>query len=105
MGRFVELIVCGILLWLFLESWLARITGRGRRRTPAPPPRAAAPRSQSSLTDVTLVRCAACGIHLPQSRTLAAAGALYCSERCRSGATGGASPRETSGETAGKRSG
>jgi Prokaryotic metallothionein len=94
MGRLFELIVCGVFLWLALESWVARISGRGgrasrgpRRATrgaaPAPRPQAAAPRSPA---DLTLVRCAACGTHVPQSRTVAAGGARYCSERCAGGA-------------------
>jgi hypothetical protein len=94
MGRLLELIVAGVILWLFLESWVARLTGRGRRggvsggvrwgplrRPPAaPPPPASDPRP---LADVTLVRCAACGTHVPQGRAISSRGASYCSERCQ----------------------
>jgi hypothetical protein len=107
MGRLLELIVVAVFLWLALESWVARISGArsqgrfGRRdgrpatareaSSASPPPSGPRP-----VADVTLVRCAACGTHIPQSRALAApprsagkavaapsgAVVLYCSERC-----------------------
>jgi uncharacterized protein len=93
MGRLLELVVCGVFLWLVLESWVARLTGRGSRRRPAPPrqaPPASGPSGPRPLADVTLVRCAGCGTHVPKSRTIAVGGALYCSERCRPGGQGSA---------------
>jgi len=94
MGRLLELIFAGVVLWLFLESWVARLTGRGRggrggrgvrvgwriRRPPAPPQQA--PPGPRPLADVTLVRCAGCGTHVPQSRAMSSGGSAYCSERC-----------------------
>jgi len=100
MGRLLELIVVAVFLWLALESWARRISAaRSGRRAGRPAPRAAAAPPASGprpLADVTLVRCAACGTHIPQSRALAApprsagkpvaapsgAAVLYCSERC-----------------------
>jgi hypothetical protein len=96
MGRLLELIVCGVFLWLLLESWVARLRGRGARRRP---PRPAAPPAPGPrpLADVTLVRCAGCGTHVPQSRALAAGGGRYCSERCAAAAGGAARAGERTG--------
>jgi hypothetical protein len=112
MGRLFELTVFAVFLWLALESWVARLTGRGSRRdprragrgaTPAPRPRpqAGAPRSSG---DLTLIRCAACGTHVPQSRTVAARGALYCSARC-AGAERGAGAEKDGAARGGERAG
>jgi hypothetical protein len=94
MGRLFELTVFAVFLWLALESWVARLSGRGSRKdpramrgpAPAPRPQATAPRSAA---DLTLVRCAACGTHVPQSRLVSAGGASYCSERCASAGSAG----------------
>jgi len=110
MGRLIELTVFAVFLWLALESWVARLSGRGGRgsrsdprRTPAARPRpqtTAAPRS----ADLTLVRCAACGTHVPESRTVARGGARYCSERCARG-TAGVEKAEAGTARAGERAG
>ena len=107
MGRLLELTVFAVFLWLALESWVARLSGRGRRRDPRQATRGAAPapRAQAApprtAADLTLVRCAACGTHVPESRTIAQGGARYCSERCAGGA-----PVEKAGKArAGERTG
>ena len=90
MGRFLELIVFAVFVWLALESLVARL--RIRRPPPHQAPRQAPHQAPTPapgprpIADVTLVRCAACGTHVPQSRALAAGGSLYCSDRCRQAA-------------------
>jgi hypothetical protein len=105
MGRLLELTVFAVFLWLVLESWVARLSGRGRRdprrttRGAAPAPRAPAAPPRTAA-DLTLVRCAACGTHVPESRTIAVSGARYCSERCAGG-----TPVEKAREGAGRGAG
>lgn len=94
MIRLVALLLFALLLWLVLEGALQvarRLAGQARRG--AVPPRRG-PTAVARQTE-ELVRCAACGIHVPRSRALppaseAAATALpggppadlYCSDRC-----------------------
>jgi hypothetical protein len=86
MGRLLELILFGFLLWLAYEGLKARVRAffssgppRPAQRPPGGPPKA--------RPEETLVRCARCGTHVPRSRALAKVGStgsdLYCSERCR----------------------
>jgi hypothetical protein len=77
MGRLVELILFGFLLWLAYEGLKARI-----RAFFSPGPPARRPPSQGPSGE-SLVRCAECGTHFPQSRGVAAGGEVFCSERCR----------------------
>ena len=79
MTRLLALIVLAILIWVFLQNLKqkVRISVGASRRSAAPPP-------QTSVEN--LVRCTACGVHVPRSRALPGAvgtEAVYCSERCR----------------------
>lgn len=109
MGRLLELTVFAVFLWLALESWVARISGRGGRgrrdprrttRGAAPAPRAPAAPPRTAA-DLTLVRCAACGTHVPESRAIASGGARYCSERCAGGTPVEKAGKARAGERAG----
>ena len=82
MGRLLELIAFAFLLWLAWEGVKARV--RAFFAGPAPTRQGTRGASPAEI----LVRCAACGTHVPRARALAAAsgGALYCSERCRDNA-------------------
>lgn len=86
MLRLVALLLFALLLWLLLEGALQvarRLAGQARKgtmpRRPGPP----------AVAREELVRCAACGIHVPRSRALpapaeaTAAVDLYCSDHCR----------------------
>ena len=53
---------------------------RSRRRKEVPPPsRAGASRSASPAAPQDMVECAHCGLHLPRSEAVEAAGRSYCS--------------------------
>jgi hypothetical protein len=85
MGRLLELIFLGFLLWLAWEGVKARVRAFFAGDSPKPPVRGSGPPSRP---EETLVRCAACGTHVPESRALpgrtpGGRPALYCSERCR----------------------
>ena len=82
MGRLLELVLLAFLLWLAWEGLKARI----RAFFAGEPPRPQAGPKSPSRPGETLVRCAACGTHVPLSRALPGRGGsrdLYCSERCR----------------------
>jgi len=78
MGRLVELILLGFLIWLAYEGLKARI-----RAFFSPGPPAQRPKSSPGPSGESLVRCAECGTYVPKSRGVVAGGAVYCSERCR----------------------
>lgn len=60
-----------------IRGW--RAANAAESRAQAPPPGAAAP----DPPPVNLVRCRACGVHVPSGRTLAgAAGEVFCSDAC-----------------------
>ncbi|HEY6320842.1 MAG TPA: PP0621 family protein [Thermoanaerobaculia bacterium] len=61
------------------------------RRQPSRPPAASAAGTAPEPPLLTLVRCNACGVHVPSARILTgAAGEIFCSDACR--ARGAASP-------------
>jgi len=81
-GRLLELILLGFLFWLAWEGLKARIRAffAGEAPRPQARPRPPAPPEEA------LVRCAACGTHVPASRALPGRSGgrdLYCSEQCR----------------------
>lgn len=90
MLRWVILI---ILLWLAFEVTL-RLVGRVLRRLQAQRGGAGAapfrPPASGAAGPRELVRCAACGVHFPASRSRVRSQDEYCSEACRSGAGGAA---------------
>jgi hypothetical protein len=85
LGRVVELVLFGFLLWLAYEGVKARVRAFFSGNPPAP--RSPRPRSAGQPAE-TLVRCAECGTHVVKSRALSAkdGSAAYCSERCQSAA-------------------
>jgi hypothetical protein len=89
MGRFVELILFGFLLWLAYEGLKARVRAFFSGNPPSPRS-SRSPRSpeSSGKPGETLVRCAECGTHVVKSRALSVRDRpeLYCSERCQTAA-------------------
>lgn len=67
MNKFLFLVVVGVLLYLIVTR-----AKRGPREKPGAP---AAPES--------MIQCAYCGVHLPQSESLPAGGRRYCCEEHR----------------------
>jgi len=87
MGRIVELILLGFLLWLAYEGLKARVRAFFSGGSPAPrSPRQ--PGESAGKPGETLVRCAQCGTHVVKSRALSVRDRddFYCSERCQSAA-------------------
>jgi hypothetical protein len=81
MSRLLELIVFALLAWFWLER-LARYFGAGIRA--GRPSRPAAGPPPPAKAAGSLVRCVACGVHVPQARSVAGAGGEpFCSEACR----------------------
>ncbi|WP_119290636.1 PP0621 family protein [Azohydromonas sediminis] len=69
MAKFVVVaLVVGLVLWLMFGR-------RGRAGSPSPTPRRRGPED--------MITCAHCGVHLPRSEALVAAGRAYCSEAHR----------------------
>lgn len=79
MMKYVLLLaVVGLALW-----WFKRRTGEPRAKAP-PPAKPAARAGTSAAEPATMVACAHCGVHLPQSEALMdAAGRPYCGEAHR----------------------
>ena len=61
MSRFLGLVVLAVLLWLVLEAAWARL-----RISLGATVRPAAPQPPPAQVAETLVRCAGCGVHMPQ---------------------------------------
>lgn len=78
MLRFFALLLLALIFWMLLSRLLAYLA-------PAPPRdrRGAGARGVGRRPAEQLVRCAACGVRVPESRALAAAGGVYCSPSCR----------------------
>jgi hypothetical protein len=90
MGRLLELIFFAFLLWLAWEGVKARVRAFFSADGPRPQSPARRP-TPAGRSEETLVRCAACGTHVLQSRALpgrAGSSDLYCSERCRTAGGG-----------------
>jgi hypothetical protein len=88
MLRLIVLILFVVVLWLVLEGAMQglRRFARGPARRGTVPPRQA----RTEVAGEELVRCAACGVHIPRSRALVSSGTpegspvdLYCSDSCR----------------------
>ncbi len=75
MMRILALVFWGVLVWLVISAFR-------RRRVAQDKPQSEVPRSDSA-TAQTMVRCAHCGVHLPELDALADADARYCSEEHR----------------------
>ncbi len=90
MTRLLVLILLAILVYLLVSALLRRLSAAagmgGRRVGKGAPGRGSA---RGSARGESLVRCAACGVRLPESRALPApargrgGGAVFCSEDCR----------------------
>ncbi len=77
MPRLVVFFLLMLALWLALELLARRLRRRGRGE-PVPNRRRA-----GSTAAVRLVRCDACGVHVPEARLLTARSGRFCSQRCR----------------------
>jgi len=64
-----------LLLALVVAAVLLLMRGFGRRRPPA---------GGGAAADESMVRCAHCGVHLPNGESLAVDGRYFCSEQHRS---------------------
>jgi hypothetical protein len=86
LGRFVELVVFGFLLWLAYEGVKARVRAFFSGHSPAP--RVTRSSRSPGQTAETLVRCSECGTHVVKSRALSSRDRpeVYCSERCQGAA-------------------
>ena len=88
--RLLDFALLAFLVWLVwsqvIRGWRAAAaapaaTAEAQRRQSSTAPGAAAPQEQAP---VMLVRCGACGVHVPSGRTLPGpAGEVFCSEACR----------------------
>jgi hypothetical protein len=83
MTRFIVIALLLIALGLSVQNLMQRLRslGNGGNRRSVPP----SSRSKAPIEE-TLVRCAACGTHVPSSRALKSAGGgtdAFCSEECR----------------------
>jgi hypothetical protein len=86
LGRLVEFILFGFLLWLAYEGVKARVRAFFSGHSSVPKVgRSARPPGQPAET---LVRCSECGTHVVPSRALSFKGRpeVYCSERCQGAA-------------------
>ena len=89
MGRFVELILFGLLLWLAYEGVKARVRAFFSGNPPAPRPSRFSRFSRFSRPagqpEETLVRCAECRTHVVKSRAFSSKDRpeLYCSQGCQ----------------------
>ena len=87
--RLLDFALLTFLVWLvwsqLIRGWRSAraATADPRRQTPpAPASRAAGTATEQPL--LTLVRCSACGVHVPSARILAGtAGEVFCSDACR----------------------
>jgi hypothetical protein len=84
MIRLLDLALLTFLVWFVwsqvIRGW--RQAGTGARGAAAPPRQPAAPRDGAAA--LTLVRCDACGVHVPSGRILTGgSGRVFCSEACR----------------------
>ena len=82
--RLLDFALTAFLVWLVgsqvIRGWQARRTAANQG------PVASAPDGVDSRVErsMTLVPCGACGVHVPQARTLPGpAGNIFCSEACR----------------------
>lgn len=71
----------GVLLF-FVIVWLIR---GGRRRAPpaAPPPTPVAPSADADAAHESIIACAHCGVHLPQSEAIGGPVRWFCGEAHR----------------------
>lgn len=83
--RLLVLLFIAVVIWVVIETLFA---GWRVRRREAATARRTRQQAASRSASVTLVRCARCGTHIPQSSALPGApgqgSALFCSESCRS---------------------
>jgi len=97
--RLLDFALLTFLVWLvwsqLIRGWRSASTPPANaadpRRQPPRPPAARAAGTAPEPPLLTLVRCNACGVHVPSARILpGAAGEIFCSDACR--ARGAASP-------------
>jgi uncharacterized protein len=82
--RLLALAALAVVLWLMLEGGIAAVRTRLRGSSPSARIPPTHPRGGPTATaGLALVRCATCGVHLPQQRALDGAGRWYCSADCR----------------------
>jgi hypothetical protein len=93
--RLLDFALLTFLVWLvwsqLIRGWRSASTppanaadGADPRRQAPRPPAAGAAGTASEQPLLTLVRCSACGVHVPSARILpGAAGEVFCSDACR----------------------
>lgn len=82
--RLLDLALLTFVVWMvwshLIRGWRAASMAASRGAAPDPPAGAAAP----GEPPMNLVRCGACGVHVPSARTLPGpVGTVFCSEACR----------------------
>jgi hypothetical protein len=87
LGRLVEFVLFGFLLWLAYEGVKARVRAFFSGNSTTPTRSSRSPRSSGQPSE-TLVRCFECGTHVVKSRAFSSRDQpeVYCSERCRGAA-------------------
>jgi uncharacterized protein len=70
-GKFVVLLLVAVAVWFLLKGF--------RKPSSPPPPR----RPAETLSGESMVVCAHCGVHLPQSDATASGERFFCSEEHR----------------------
>jgi len=75
-AKFLLLLAVGIVVYLIVS----RMRREGQPPRTAPPTRPSAPAPGGGED---MVRCAACGVHLPRSESFASRGRFYCSDEHR----------------------
>lgn len=80
MGRLLVILGAFVLLWYSFRSVARQISNEASQR----PPHSGKVDGQP-VEEVTgkLVRCAQCGVHLPEERAILDHGQTYCGEHCQ----------------------
>jgi hypothetical protein len=87
--RLLDFALLTFLVWLVwsqvIRGWRAANAASGDHGHGAPPSQPRQPSATATAPEpVTLVRCSACGVHVPSGRTLPGpAGQIFCSDGCR----------------------
>jgi hypothetical protein len=94
--RLLDFALLTFLVWLvwsqLIRGWRSASAAAADARRQAPPPPGTRPAGTAPEQPLlTLVRCSACGVHVPSARILpGTAGEVFCSDACR--ARGAARP-------------
>jgi len=93
--RLLDFALLTFLVWMvwsqLIRGWRSASAAADARRQAPRPPAASAAGAAADPQLLNLVRCSACGVHVPSARILpGTAGEVFCSDACR--ARGAARP-------------